>query len=161
VENAPRKAFRNQSVKLTQLRFERPLASFASTDDFSFIAALRTMWDVENIQFSVTILTSDGIPIGNSCGAERFSFRQGESPNIKVVLPSPRLAPGRYQCSVALGWGASAEAWRDCDAVTDTLQFEVASPTFAGTASRGWKRGFGSILFPTLEAGIIEGSETA
>jgi lipopolysaccharide transport system ATP-binding protein len=156
VENVPRKLSGSLKVKLTRLRFDRPVAHFSSTDEISFVASFRAMQDVENIQFSVTIFTHEGIPIGNSCGPDQFSFRKDESRQVKIVLPTLRLAPGRYHCRVALGQGNEAGTWKNFDAVADTLNFEVVSRPFANSGSGVGKRGCGSIIFPKLEAEIIE-----
>jgi lipopolysaccharide transport system ATP-binding protein len=152
VESVPRKLSGSLKVKLTQLRFERRIAHFAPTDDFVFSASIRALQDASGIQVSVTILTGEGIPVGNSHGAERFSFCQGESRNLKVALPCPSLAPGRYYCRVALGQGTPAGAWRDLDAVSDTLNFEIVASGFADSARCAWSRGWGSVVFPRLRA---------
>jgi hypothetical protein len=156
VENVPRKLSGSLKVKLTRLRFDCSVAHFSPTDEISFVASLRAMQDVAHVQFSVTIFNREGFPIGNSCGSDQFSFRKDESRQVKIVLPTLSLASGRYHCRVALGQGNEAGAWKNFDAVADTLNFEVVSRPFAASGSNAWKSGWGSIIFPKLEAEVVE-----
>lgn len=156
VADAPRKNPGSLRVKLTQLSFDQPAARFSPADDIVFIACLRATKAVEDIRLSVTVFGQDGVPIGNSQGSERHAVGEGGSRRIRMILPTPRLAPGRYYCRVALGQGSEAGAWRQFDAVTETLPFEIVSGSPGTTASGAWKRNLGSIMFPALETTILD-----
>ena len=155
VENVPRRDPGSLRVKLTQLKFDQSAARFAPADDICFIACLRAAETVKDIQFSVTVFGQDGIPIGNSRGSEGYAVPGGGSCQIRTVLRSPRLAPGRYYCRVALGQGSEAGIWRQYDAVTETLPFEIVPGSPDATASGAWKRNLGHIIFQALETHIL------
>lgn len=155
VEIAPRKNPGTLRVKMTQLRFERTAARFSPGDNICFVARLRAAEAVESVRFSVTIFGQDGSPIGNAQGAECHSIGAGGLQQIRTVLPAPPLAPGRYHCRVALGQGSEAGAWRQYDAISETLPFEIVSGSSDAAASGAWKRKLGSITFPTLETQLL------
>ena len=152
VEAAPRKLFAEPKVKLIHLQFGGPAAHFATFEDFSFVASCRARQSAQKLQLRLTIFTTEGVPVGSSSGQDAFCFSPGELREIRITLPAPRLAPGRHHCRVGLGQGNETGAWKDTDAVDDTLNFEVRPASIAGSAALAWKSGWGSVVFPRLQA---------
>jgi lipopolysaccharide transport system ATP-binding protein len=150
VEHTPRKYPGTMAARLLKLSFDRPLAQFAPTEDFAFTAAIRAAEDVKRLRFSITIFSCDGHPVGSCFSPERLSLSAGGTALAKVTLPSPRLAPGRYHCGIAIGKGDHRSGHADYDVVLDTLPFEVVPEEGdSGTLSQ-WTLAWGRIAFPDL-----------
>ncbi|MBV9998654.1 MAG: ABC transporter ATP-binding protein [Verrucomicrobia bacterium] len=150
VEHARRKYVGTMAAKFISLRFDRPVPLFQFGDDFEFYAKIRARDDISKLRFSITVFTADAIPVGSCFSVERPGPKRGEEVEYKLVLPSPRLAPGHYFCGVALGKGDNRTGHLDFDVVMETLMFEVAPEQGAGATLAAWTRGWGTIVFREL-----------
>lgn len=154
VENTPRKYPGTRAAKLMKLSFDRPIAQFAPAEDFAFTALIRAAEEVKRLRFSITIFSSDGHPVGSCFSPEHLSLSAGETTAANVRLPSPRLAPGRYHCGIAIGKGDHRSGHVDYDVVLDTLPFEVLPEEGNGGTLSQWTLSWGRIAFPALEVSI-------
>ncbi|MGO8763540.1 MAG: ABC transporter ATP-binding protein, partial [Limisphaerales bacterium] len=106
VENIPRKCVGTLAAKILQLRFNRSIPQFQPDEDFEFTALVRTDKPIERFRLSMTLFSQDGTPIGGSFSADNHvNWSPRHSVEVNVVLPCPRLAPGRYYCGVGIGKG--------------------------------------------------------
>jgi lipopolysaccharide transport system ATP-binding protein len=151
VEKSPRQYIGTQEARFVSFRLDREVPIFRPNEDFSFIAKIRARENLPQIRFSMTVFASDGTPVGCCFGSERPGLNNGEELEVKIVLPSPRLAPGHYHCAVAAGKGNNRTGFVDFDAVHNTLTFEVCPEEGdLGTLST-WHRNWGSVVFPELK----------
>jgi lipopolysaccharide transport system ATP-binding protein len=150
VEHAPRKYHGTMAAKFISLRFDRPVPLFAFADDFQFFAKVRALQDIPKLRFSMTVFTADSIPIGSCFSSEQPGPKRGEEVEYKLKLPSPKLAPGRYYCGVAVGKGDHRTGHLDFDVIIETLTFEVCPEEGDGATLASWNRGWGPIVFREL-----------
>jgi lipopolysaccharide transport system ATP-binding protein len=156
VENVPRKYVNTLAAKILQLRFNRSVPQFLPDEDFEFIALIHMDKPIERLRLSMTLFSQDGTPIGGSFSADDHT---GWSPRqcveINVVLPCPKLAPGRYYCGVGIGKGNPRTGHVDYDVVLETLQFEVAPQDGeAGTVGH-WTHAWGRIIFGETKITVV------
>ena len=78
----------------------------------------------------------------------------GELSALRVRLPYPRLAPGRYYCLIAIGTGYGFEERVDFDIVPNVLHFEVSSTVENSGAVAYWNNDWGKILLPDMELDV-------
>ncbi len=150
VEHQPRKYLGTQSVRFLSLRFDRVAPIFSFEEDFSFIARVRALENVERVRFSMTMFTAEGTPVGSAFSAECSVLRRGESMESRLSISNPRLAPGHYYCGVGVGKGNNRTGHVDYDVVMDTLFFEVTPERGEDGTVASWTRGWGAINFPEL-----------
>jgi len=155
VENAPRLYAGNFAAKFISLRFDRMVPIFSFGEDFRFFATVRAVENLPRMRFSMTIFTAGGTPVGSCFSKEADGIGPGEQAEIEVVLPNPRLAPGKYHCGVAVGRGDNRNGHVDFDIILDTLGFEVLPEVGEGGTVSTWVRGWGSTVFPELRQTIL------
>ena len=137
-------------VKIMSLSFLQTTPIFDHKSEFAFKVKVKVLEAVENMRFSMTIFTGDGTAVGSTFGENNITLKKGEIREVTVILPAHNLAPGRYYCGLAAGKGSNLEGQIEFDVVHETLQFEV-TPLSDGKGSIGyWTKGWGSIVFPTL-----------
>ena len=151
VEHSPRKFSGTQVAKFVSLRFNRSVPIFSFAENFSFFAKIRALESIPKMRFSMTIFSAEGTPVGSCFGKENTRIGMGETVEIEVVLPSPRLAPGRYYCGVAIGKGDNRNGHVDFDVVLDTLAFEVRPEEGEDGTVATWSRGWGALVFSELQ----------
>jgi lipopolysaccharide transport system ATP-binding protein len=150
VEQQPRK-WGNQAARFVSLRFDRPCPIFDFEDDFSFIARVKALKDIDRLRFSMTIFNSNGVPVGSSFGPDGPGLQRGETVEALLTMSSPRLAPGQYHCGLGVGHGNHKTGHVDYDVVMDTLNFEVSPERSGEEVMATWTSGWGSISFPPIE----------
>jgi lipopolysaccharide transport system ATP-binding protein len=150
VEHTPRKYLGTMAAKFISFRFDRALPLFAFGEDIQFHAKVRALEDIPKLRFSMTVLTADSIPVGSCFSLERSGLKRGQEVEYKLMLPSPKLAPGHYYCGVAVGKGDHRTGHVDYDVVFDTLTFEVCPEQGEGGTVAAWTRGWGPIVFREL-----------
>jgi lipopolysaccharide transport system ATP-binding protein len=150
VENTPRRYLGTQAARIISLKFERTLPMFSFGEDFTFIAKIRGYINIENIRFSMTIFTGEGVPVGSCFSIEKPGINAGTEVEIRVMLQNPKLAPGRYYCGVAIGKGDNRTGHIDFDVVLDTLIFEVQHEKGEGGTVSSWAKEWGPMVFPQL-----------
>ena len=150
VDQVPRRLKYSGAVRFTTLRFDRVTPYFEAGEDFSFCAKVRALEDVPQFRVSLTISTAEGNAVGACFGPERPGLRCGEETEVKITLKNPRLAPGRYNCEVAVGRGSHRTKQTDFDAVADTLAFEMLPEEGEAGTVAAWHRQWGSVAFPDL-----------
>ena len=155
VESSPRKYLGTQAARFVSLRFDRPVPLFAFEEDFTFLATVRALEKIPRMRFSMTIFTAEGAPVGSCFSKEDEGIGAGEQVEIQVVLPNPRLAPGRYYCGVAVGKGDNRNGHVDFDVVLDTLAFEVRPEEGEDGTVATWARGWGTLVFSDLKQKIF------
>ena len=155
VENTPRKGLGTGAVRIVALWFDRALPRFEANESFEFAVRVRAVEDVYDLRFSMTLFSSDGTPFGSSFGPESITLSRRATCDVNVKMPSPRLAPGRYYCSVGIGKGDHTSGHTVLDGVMEVLHFEVLPETGdAGTLSI-WSSDWGRIRFPQLDVSFI------
>jgi lipopolysaccharide transport system ATP-binding protein len=156
VELKPRKWPGTQAARILSAWFDRSMPLFAADEDFEFGIKIRARDDISRLRVRMTIRLSDGAPVGACFGPEFVSISAGETCEVKVTLPCPRLAPGRYYCSLGIGKGNHTSGYVDYDVVTETLHFEVAPEEGeSGTVSFWSSSGWGAVRFRPLRACVI------
>lgn len=154
VENSPRKYLGTQAARFICLKFDRPVPIFSFGEDFNFFATVRALESIPSMRFSMTIFTAEGTPVGSCFSKEEAGMSLGEQVEVQVVLPSPRLAPGRYHCGVAIGKGNHRNGHVDFDVILDTLAFEVRPEEGDDGTVATWMRGWGTTVFSDLQQNI-------
>ncbi len=150
VENKRRKYLGTGDARIVALWFDRPMPVFAPTEDLQFWVRVRAEECISKLRASMTIFAADGTPVGSSIGPEFARLDEHDLCEIRVTLPRPSLAPGRYYCGVAIGRGSHTSSHVDYDAVLDVLDFEVVPEEGdLGTLS-SWGPGWGRIRFEPL-----------
>lgn len=160
VEHLTRKYPGTMAARILQLRFDRPLAQFGVGEDFSFTATIRAAEEIKRLRFSMTIFSSDGTPVGSCFSPDKLSLAAGETATARIVLPCPRLAPGRYHCGVAIGKGNHRTGHVDYDVVLDTMPFEALPEEGDGGTVSHWTLGWGRIVFADLDFEFTEAPST-
>lgn len=150
VEFQPRKYPGNQAARVISLRFERILPIFYFEEDFSFIARVRALKDLDHLRFSLVIFSAEGSPVGGTFSLDHKGLKSDETADVNVILRSPRLAPGHYYCGIGIGKGNHKTGHVDYDFIQDTLNFEVCPAPGVGGAVSIWARGWGPIIFHEL-----------
>jgi lipopolysaccharide transport system ATP-binding protein len=142
----------NGDARILYLRFQRSSPHFAFNEPLSYCIGVRAIKRVSRIRVSMTILRTDGFPVGNSFGVEIPGLQAGEERELQVALPLPRLAPGSYYCAVAIGNGDNEKGRTEFDVVTDTLFFDVTpEKSDTGTVVE-WQASWGAVVFDPLAA---------
>ena len=150
VEDTPRKFVGTFAAKIIELWFSRALPIFKATEDFCFVVKFRASQRISNARVSMTILTSDGTPVGSCFSDDSISLEADCEAEIEVRLTRPGLAPGAYFCGVAIGKGSHKTGHVDFDVVLETLQFEVCAAEGEETAVSHWCQQWGRIVFNDL-----------
>jgi homopolymeric O-antigen transport system ATP-binding protein len=150
VEKLPRNHGGNQAVRFVSFRFNRAAPVFSDGENLSFVAKIRAAEDVPELRFSLTVHTAEGAPVGSCFGAAGPGMARGTEAEIEVSLPTPRLAPGHYYCSITVGKGDPRTGNVPFDVVIDTLTFEVRPEEDAAGTLSAWHRGWGSVVLPNL-----------
>jgi lipopolysaccharide transport system ATP-binding protein len=155
VENTPRKGLGTGAVRIVSLRFNRDVPRFDANEDLEFAVRVRTIEDVCGLRISMTLFSSDGTPVGSSFSPESITLSRNATCDVSVRMPSPRVAPGRYHCSVGVGEGDHISGHTVFDGVMEALHFEVLPEAGdAGTLS-AWASDWGRIRFPPLDVSLI------
>lgn len=118
--------------------------------DLSMTITVRGNQMVESLSFNLSIFTGEGAPVGSCSGSQSHSIRPGEVARYRLQLPNPRLAPGRYWIDMGMAAGNERTGFRELDAVTEVLHFEVMPPPGADGTVSEWQRSWGTIRFPEL-----------
>lgn len=138
-------------ARIMQLRFERPTPIFDGNEDFEFSAIIFSKRDESNVRLSMTIFSVDGTPVGSTFASPTATLLAQQKSVLNLKINTPRLAPGRYYCSVAVGSGDNTTGFVDFDSVFDTLNFEVKPPPGEEGTVASWHRSWGAIMFAPQE----------
>ncbi len=101
------------------------------------------------LRFSMTVLSSDEVPVGNVFGLDDQSMEGGTAAKFQFKLDDHRLAPGIYHCSIAVGKGDNLKGFVDFDIVQNVLRFEVMPPRSREGMLGSWSSSWGRIRFDT------------
>ena len=158
VERLPRKFMGNQDARFISLRFDRQSSIFYSQEPLTFFAKFRAIHDIPKIRFSMTLFTSEGIPVGSCFSHEGQGLSSNEVAEVKLVLKNPSLAPGKYYCGIAIGKGDHKTGHLDYDVILDTLWFEIRPHEGEDGTMSSWTRVWGSIIFPEFtQLNLVKG----
>ena len=125
VENMPRNGLGTGDVRIVALWFDRDAPRFEANEDLEFGLKLRALEDVKGLRVSMTLFSSNGTPVGSAFSPESITLSQGATCDVSIKLPSPRMAPGKYYCSVGIGKGDHTSGHTLVDGAWDVLHFEV------------------------------------
>lgn len=151
VENFPRwsSAYRRE-VEFLLLEFEDCPSKLVLADaDLHLLITVRGNETVNRFHFALSVLRTDGLPVGTCFGPEVHSIQNGEVVQYRVKLPNFALAPGLYYFGLSVGTGN--EGWgqrRDFDGIHEVLHFEMLPPVGNDGTKSYWDRGWGSIRLP-------------
>lgn len=151
VGNLPRKFPGNGKARIDQLRFDRLTPFFQPGESFEFIARINSSVAATGVRISMTVFSIDGTPVGSCFAAPHVNLIAASVSEVKVTLPTPRLAPGSYYCGLSVGTGDHTTGIVDFDVVLDTLHFEVRPEEGDGSTIANWPRNWGSIVFDPLQ----------
>jgi lipopolysaccharide transport system ATP-binding protein len=156
LESTPRKwPGTTQAARILSAWFDRSMPLFAADEDFGFGIKIRARDEISRLRVRMTIRLSDGAPVGACFGPEFVSISAEETCEVKVILPCPNLAPGRYYCSLSIGKGNHTSGYVDYDVVTETLHFEITPEEGDGGTVSSWSSGWGAVRFQPLHACVI------
>jgi lipopolysaccharide transport system ATP-binding protein len=150
VRNTARHHEGTGDVRILSLRFDRSLPYYEFLEPIRYIVRIQANRAVERLRIGMTVIASDGTPVGNSFSPEVIGLAAGEECELTVTLASFPLAPGHYYCGVSAGRGDHRGTITEYDVVTDTLFFEVGPERTQTGSMASWIRGWGSIVFPDL-----------
>jgi lipopolysaccharide transport system ATP-binding protein len=139
------------AARIVAVWFDRPVPLFGADENIEFVVRLRAEETVPTLRVSMTVFAQGGIPVGSCFGPEIPGPRGGEMCEVKVTLPSPLLAPGRYFCGMAIGKGDHTSGHVDFDVVLNVLPFEVAPEEGDGGTVSFWTPAWGPIRFQPLQ----------
>jgi lipopolysaccharide transport system ATP-binding protein len=142
----------SRTVTVVRLALDRSENRLRATEPLAILATVRGQKAVKPFGIVLSIHGSAGLPVGTVFGPETHGIEHGEVATFRVVLPSLRLAPGAYHCTLGLIQSAAGGTHDDLDQVGDVLHFEVI-PDRDVPGGRLWRRGWGPIVFeePTVE----------
>jgi lipopolysaccharide transport system ATP-binding protein len=152
VGNLPRKWPGTGHLRIEQLTFLRNTPVFEQAEDveFQFEAAVRQ--PIQTLRISLTVFSANGSAVGGSFGRETpVQAASNSTLKLRVKLPAPALAPGRYHIDLAAGHGDFTGDRVEYDVVTEILYFEVLPPKSAGGNLARWESGWGNIIFDSLQ----------
>lgn len=151
VRHAHRRYAGTGDVRILSLRFDRPVPHFDFLEPIRYVVCVKALHDVDRLRIGMTVLASDGTPVGNCFSSEISGLTAGDERELLVELPSVRFAPGRYSCGVSVGRGDHRTLFVDYDVVMDTLYFEVGPEKTAAGSLASWSYAhWGSMSFPDL-----------
>jgi ABC-type polysaccharide/polyol phosphate transport system, ATPase component len=141
----------HQEVEFLTLSLDECPTKLVPADaDITMLITVRGNQTVRNFSFYLTVYASDGAPVGSCSGEETHSIQNGETGIYSLRLPNPRLAPGYYRIDLGVGTGNERTGFREFDATSPVLDFEImAPPGVDGTISE-WQKGWGTVRFPKL-----------
>lgn len=147
-----RREYGTGDARILYLRFERATPQFGFNEALSYVMGLRAQTCLPVIRVSMTIIRGDGMPVGKSFGIEIPGLDAGEQRELKISLPLPRLVPGSYYCTVAVGKGDNKKGRVEFDWITDTLFFDLLPPKSSAGIVPEWSPTWGAIAFDPLTA---------
>ena len=150
VEGAPRpNSSLRMEVEFLTLEFEGFPAKLVPADaDLAVLMTVRGNQTINDFSFYLTIRSVDGSPVGSCSGSQIHSIQAGEVAKYRLVLPNPRLAPGSYWIDMGMGTGNEQSGFREYDAVSEVLHFEVMAPPGQDGTMSEWQQSWGIIRFP-------------
>ena len=138
-------------VRILSLRFEQPTAYFGFLEPIRYLVCVEAQHTVDRLRVGMTVVAGDGTPVGTSFSDEMAGLTAGEKRELIVELPSARVAPGCYFCSISVGYGSQRTSCVDYDIVINTLYFEVGPERAPSGSIASWPWAhWGSISFPDL-----------
>ena len=143
-----------QAATLISAAFTRSKSCFDIGEDIPVDIRVQANVRVADLRFSMTVCSADGAPIGSTSCRHAIAMAAGELSALRVRLPYPRLAPGRYYCLIAIGTGYGFEERVDFDIVPNVLHFEVSSTVENSGAVAYWNNDWGKILLPDMELDV-------
>jgi lipopolysaccharide transport system ATP-binding protein len=152
VRNARRRYQGTGDIRILSLRFEQPTPYFGFLEPIRYLVRAEAQHAVDRLRIGMTVVAGDGTPVGTSFSHDTAGLVAGERRELIVELPSARLAPGSYFCTVSVGYGNHRTSIVDYDIAIDTQHFEV-EPERTPSGSLGawhWAQQWGSISLPDL-----------
>jgi lipopolysaccharide transport system ATP-binding protein len=151
VDDVPRKELGTGAIRIVSLWFDRSAPRFEANEDLEFSLRVRAAEDVRGLRVSMTLFSANGMAVGSAFSPESITLAQGLTCDVIIRLPDPRMAPGRYYCSVGIGKGDHTSGHTLLDGAWDVLHFEVMPEMGeAGTLSL-WASDWGHLRFHTLD----------
>jgi lipopolysaccharide transport system ATP-binding protein len=155
VESRPRNGLGTGAARILSLWFDRGAPRFEANEDLDFALKIRAVEDVNGLRVSMTLFSSNGTPVGSAFSPESITLSQGATCDVSIKLPGPRMAPGRYYCSVGIGKGDHISGHTLLDGVWDVLHFEVMPEMGEVGTLSFWSPDWGRLRFPALEVSLI------
>jgi lipopolysaccharide transport system ATP-binding protein len=128
----------------------RHLRTFAADADIEFWARLRAERTASRFRISLTLFHGDSVPVGSVFSQDSLTLETNEERDLRITIPNPRLAPGRYHLGISVGCGNNATGHRDYDILMDVVYFEVLPPEGEGGTQASWACNWGAIRFREL-----------
>lgn len=102
--------------------------------------------DFEGLSIGASIFNHYGDTIGTLFTSDTFSIRRGETRMVRLVIDSPRLAPGNYYLGQSIGTGGIHSERFDHEIVIGAPAFTILPRGSAGMLAT-WHRTWGSVCF--------------
>ncbi|MEO7413113.1 MAG: ABC transporter ATP-binding protein [Opitutaceae bacterium] len=152
VSDLPRKWPGSGDARIKSLSFLRNTPIFEHSEDLAFEIELVVRQPISTLRVSTTVFSSNSAAVGGSFGTEMpFRATANDRKTVRVKLPHPSLAPGRYYLDIAVGRGDFTGERVEYDIVTEVLYFEVLPPKTAGGNLARWESGWGTVILPALQ----------
>lgn len=143
----------NPVVKMTELHFDKPKASYFSGDEMCFLIRMEVFQKRNDMMLRMVLTAADNTPVAMATTVEPFSIN-GNS--ICVRMPLAGLAPGKYKLKPAMYLINEYGAEQHLDVIVDAATFLI-QPGEKGTRLAWNKTYWGYLQLPNL---VIEDDET-
>ncbi len=124
---------------------------FLEAADINFNISLKIFTKIDSLRFSLTIFDHLENAVGSSF-SEEYLIEHLHTNDITLTLPNPKLAPGIYYITIAVGKGNHITGYKNYDVLQRTLQFEVISQSTDSNKSNAsvWYSTWGHIQFNSI-----------
>lgn len=152
LRSAPRfEASNGKQARIVRARLVGDTAGiFAATQDFGVRVQIEILDTLRAPRLAYSIFRFDGTPIGTAWGDPFIPPPSGSRIGLKMTIPCPSLAPGRYYLALSIGRGSDLSDLFDYDVVMEALHFEVAPATDGDGGFSRWPGDVcGNVRLPT------------
>lgn len=111
---------------------------------------------LDRLQIRVTIYWLGGREAGTALSSPLPPLAAGDDATFNLQLADLQLAPGRYQCVVAILRGGGPGGVAELDVVRDVLPFDVAHALGDNDPAPPWRMDWGPVRFSTPEVTRID-----
>jgi lipopolysaccharide transport system ATP-binding protein len=143
--NLPRTIQGSGLVHIESVWFTERKATFDFNRDFEVGVRLSAKEQLNDVFFDITFFNLEGESAGTSFSAKAISLKAGQNGEVKLRVPSLRLAPGRYYCDVAVLKGNWLQNLTLHDVVRGILHFDIIAPKNSYDTPATWHSSWGDM----------------
>jgi lipopolysaccharide transport system ATP-binding protein len=136
-------------VRIEHVSMTNDSGLLASGEGLGYDLSVRVIEPVGSLRVAHTVFREDRSAVGTTFSDELVNADVPGTLTVRVEMPDPGFAPGRYYLAVSIGKGDNFSTPIELDGVMDSIHFEVAAPSRAERVSR-WDAHWGPIRLPRL-----------